>query len=148
MDENAVADCCSRFPLPSSEDAFREKREELGMMCYAVSDQQGGLGESPATYFAYHLAVATPFYADFTAAFAVLSPLEEAVPLPSAAPFVAASTSDAAASSSTSPVADKPPDLTVPAPLGDIWADRSVLEFLKYHRHTPNSSSASSTEFH
>ena len=70
--ENAVPDCSSRFPLPSSEDAFREKREELGMVCYAASDQQGGLAESPATYFAYHLAAATPSYAEFTAAFAVL----------------------------------------------------------------------------
>ena len=32
---NAVANCCSKFPLPSSHDEFREKREELGTIFYA-----------------------------------------------------------------------------------------------------------------
>ena len=33
--DNAVADCCSRMPLPSTEDAGRESREELGKIFWA-----------------------------------------------------------------------------------------------------------------
>ena len=30
--ENVVADCFSRFPLPSTEDAFRDQRKKLGVL--------------------------------------------------------------------------------------------------------------------
>ena len=58
--ENVVAKCCSRFPLPSIEDAFRDQREELGVLWSAGTGvaYQGveDYATSPATYFAFHQA--------------------------------------------------------------------------------------------
>ena len=58
--ENVVVDCCSRFPLPSIEDAFRDQGEELGVLWSAAAGVANHGAEdfasSPATYFAFHQA--------------------------------------------------------------------------------------------